>query len=196
MVKKQKQVLLSEKAFFSEPRARETTPMQATDRRSVGRALGHGRPTVPDKWSVVSLMFQIVFIELAKFGKKLKKIDDILELWLYLIKNAQYLEAVAMKVLVGKNPAMKETLAELEKVSIDPELLSAEEARRKALSDYNSNIEAARAKGKAKGITEGEAKGRTAGKIEIAKKLLMEGYKVSEVSKLTGLSEEELRELV
>ncbi len=47
---------------------------------------------------------------------------------------------------------MKETLAELEKVSIDPELLSIEEARRKALRDYNSNIEVARAEGKVEGI--------------------------------------------
>ncbi len=49
---------------------------------------------------VVSLMFQIVFIELAKFAKELKKIDDILELWLYLIKNAQYLGAVDREILL------------------------------------------------------------------------------------------------
>ncbi len=177
--------------------------MQATDRRSVCRALGHGRPTVPDKWSVVSLMFQMVFIELPKFGKDLKKIDDILELWLYLIKNAQFLEDTDMKVLVGKNPAMKEALDALEQASIDPELLSAEEARRKALRDYNSNIEAARAKGiaegEAKGRAEGIEKGIEKGRAEAirmtALNLLKNGVSAAVIAKVTGLLEEEIEKI-
>ncbi len=141
-------------------------------------------------------LFQMVFIELPKFGKELKKIDDILEPWLYLIKNAESLDDVAIKILVGKNPAMKETIDILEQVSIDPELLSAEEARRKALRDYNSNIKAARVEGKAEGVAEGEARGEAKGKAEIAKKLLARGHKVSEISEITGLSQEELQKLI
>ena len=53
-----------------------------------------------------------------------------------------------VKVLVENNPVMKETLKVLEKVSIDPVLLGAEEARRKALSDYNTNIEVAKNRGR------------------------------------------------
>ena len=57
-----------------------------------------------------------------------------------------------MKVLIENNPVTKETLNVLEKVSIDPALLGAEEARRKALSDYNTNIEATENRSRVEGM--------------------------------------------
>ena len=46
-----------------------------------------------------------------------------------------------MKSLVEKNPIMEETIDILKEISLDPKILSAEEARLKALRDYNSHIE-------------------------------------------------------
>ena len=66
--------------------------------------------------------FQMVFFELPKFTKELKKVDDNLELWLYLIKNTSSLDEDKMRIIVDKSPSMQETLGELKKISIDPEL--------------------------------------------------------------------------
>ncbi len=122
----------------------------------------------------------MTFLELPKFTKSLLEADDGLELWLYLIKNSQYLTEAAMKILVEKKRVMEETLEELGKISLDPAIFSAEEYRRKALSDYNSLMADSYHEGKAEGMA------------KIAKKLLARGDTVSEVSELTGLSEKEL----
>ena len=90
------------------------------------------------------------------------------------------------------------------------------QAREKGLRDYNSRFYAAkeegieigilkgRAEGKAEGKAEGEQigilKGKTEGKreaeLEMARKLLAEDDDLARVSKITGLSEEELQKLL
>ena len=134
--------------------------------------------------------FQMVFFELPKFTKNLEEIDDKLELWLYIIKHTPSLDEAAMRTIVDKNPIMKETLRDLRTLSIDPELLSIEEARRKARLDYNTNMLVSREMGRA----EGEAKGKAEGKIESARVMLKKDYPLEEVSEITGLSLEQLRD--
>ena len=115
-----------------------------------------------------------------------------------------------MRTIVDKNPVMQETLQELRGLSIDPQLLSIEEMRRKAKLDYNTNMLVSRemgraegeAKGRAEGKAEGEAKGRAEGKaeglaaskMESARVMLENHYPLEEISKITGLSPEQLRE--
>ena len=101
---------------------------------------------------------------------------------------------------------MQETLQELRGLSIDPQLLSIEEMRRKAKLDYNTNMLVSRemgraeglAEGEAKGLAEGEAKGRAEGlaasKMESARVMLENHYPLEEISKITGLSPEQLSE--
>lgn len=131
---------------------------------------------------ILTDLLQMVFIELPKFNQELKKIDDSLGSWLYLIKNAPVLKEADMKILVERNPVMRETLDVLGRISIDPKLLSAEEARRKALSDYNTNIKAA------------EDRGIEKGKLEDARAMLEDGLLVEKVAQYTNLTEEQLRE--
>ena len=126
--------------------------------------------------------FQMVFFELPKFTRRLEEIDDKLELWLYVIKHTSSLDEAAMRIIVDKNPIMKKTLGELQELSIDPELLSIEEMRRKGKRDYDTMMEVQLAKGEAKG------------KIESARAMLENDYPLQEVSKITGLSPEQLRE--
>ena len=166
--------------------------------------------------------FQMVFFELPKFTRTLDETDDKLELWLYIMKHTPSLDEVAMRTIVDKNPVMQETLQELRGLSIDPQLLSIEEARRKAKLDYNTNMlvsrEMGRAEGevkgreegkaegraegeakgreegKAEGLAEGEAKGLAASKMESARVMLENHYPLEEISKITGLSPEQLSE--
>ncbi len=149
---------------------------------------------------VLTEKLDMTFLELPKFTKGLLEAGNGLELWLYVMKHSQSLTEEAMKILVEKKRVMEETLEELGKLSLDPAIFSAEEYRRKALSDYNSlmadSYHEGIAEGKAEGMAEGEIRGEARGKAEIAKKLLVEGYKIAEISRLTGLSEEELRKLI
>ena len=112
-----------------------------------------------------------------------EKVDDNLELWLYIIKNTSLIDEDKMRIIVDKNPAMRETLGELKQLSIDPEVLSLEEMRRKSRMDYESTI----AESKAEGIEKGKA--------EVAKAMLAEGEPISKITRWTGLPEEEISKL-
>ena len=162
---------------------------------------------------------QMVFFELPKFEKSLEKVDDNLELWLYIIRNTSSLNKDKMRIIADKNPAMQETLEELKRISIDPELLSLAEARRKAERDYNSMMHdkfragkaegiaegetRGKAEGKAEGIAEGIAEGETRGKAEgiaegiaeVAEAMLIKGHSIPDIAQVTGLSEKELEKL-
>ena len=50
-------------------------------------------------------------------------------------------------------------------------------------------------KGKIEGLKEGEEKGIEKGKIEDAKKMLAEGFDVALITKITGLTVEEIEKL-
>ena len=143
--------------------------------------------------------FQMMFFELPKFEKHLREIDDNLELWLYVIKNTSLLDEDKMRMIVDKNPAMQETLGELKQLSLDPEILSLEEMRRKSRMDYESTMadrEArGEARGKTEGIAEGEARGKTESMEKVAKAMFMEGDSIPKIAKVTGLSEKELGKL-
>ena len=116
-----------------------------------------------------------------------EKVADNLELWLYIIKNTPSLDEDKMRIIVDKSPSMQETLGELKKISIDPQLLSLEEARRKAELDYNSRL--------GDSFRAGEKKGMEKGMEKVAKTMLAEGEPISKISKVTGLSKEEIIKL-
>ena len=138
---------------------------------------------------VLTDIFQMVFIELPKFQKELEKIDDIFEIWLYLMNNSSSLEDKEMKSLVEKNPIMEETIDILKEISLDPKILSAEEARLKALRDYNSHIEDAIEQGIEKGIEKGIEQGAK------ASQMFSQGKSTVEIIKETGLTKEQLKAL-
>ena len=127
--------------------------------------------------------FQMMFFELPKFEKTLEKVDDNLELWLYIIKNTSSIDEEEMRIIIDRNPAMQETLGEIKQLSIDPEVLSIEEMRRKSRMDYESTIAEAKTEGMEKGME------------KVAKAMLIEGEPVSKIAKWTGLSEEEINKL-
>ena len=61
--------------------------------------------------------------------------------------------------------------------------------------DYINEIETARENGEIKGRAEGEAKGRAEGKASVAASMIKEGLDMQLISKLTGFSLEELKNL-
>lgn len=78
-----------------------------------------------------------------------------------------------------EEPAIKKALTTLEFLSQDREARELYEARQKAIHDWNSNIHGAREEGKK----------------EVAQKMLTEGMEVNLISRLTGLTPEEINRL-
>ena len=138
--------------------------------------------------------FQMLFFELPKFDRRLDKLENNLELWLYIMKprvtsdEAAYctLDEAEMRTIIDKNPVMEETFKVWRELSVDPEILSLEEARRKGQLDYNTNMLVSRA--------EGRAEGKAEGKIESARVMLEKEYPLQEISEITGLTPEQLRD--
>ena len=102
-----------------------------------------------------------------------------------------------------ENKNIKKAIDELEQVSGNARLRRIAELKEKYIRDEQSSIEYAQdegfkhgeAKGKAIGRAEGEAKGRNERNIEIAKNMLKENSSIEFISKVTGLSQEEIENL-
>ena len=112
-----------------------------------------------------------------------------------------------VKEAMEKNKEIKKAQEELEYLSGDEEARRIAELREKAIRDEITNLEGARAEGKALGKTEGEVigeeRGRKIGEIkgmkkektEIAKKMKEENIPMKQIEKITGLTKEEIENL-
>ena len=117
------------------------------------------------------------------------------------IKDEEELEKYSKKM---NNAIIKESVDNLKRLNSDAAFvygLTPEEdemlvrntrdelVRREALAEGE-------AKGKAEGLDEGKAEGKAEGKTEIAINLLKENYPIEKIIKVTGLSEEEIKNLM
>ncbi|MBB6019762.1 putative transposase/invertase (TIGR01784 family) [Paenibacillus sp. JGP012] len=109
--------------------------------------------------------------------------------WLLFLKG---IDTSNWEVLAMNEPMLKKAMDTLEFLSHDAATRMAYDARMKALSDEKSMIEGARAEGAAKGRLEGLREG----KQEMARELLALGVDMSAIAKASGLSEEEIRNLL
>ena len=96
---------------------------------------------------------------------------------------------------MAKNEKIKEAKSELEKLEMSAEDRELYELRLKAIRD-EINI---RESGYTDGMRDGEEKGKKQGELqkslEIAKNMLKENMPIEVISKLTGLSQEEIEKL-
>lgn len=90
-----------------------------------------------------------------------------------------------------EDQVLKKAIDEWERVSQDPEVLLAYEARRKALLDEKSALKRAEKKGK----QEGREEGREEAIKTMAIGMIQEGIASNVISKLTGLTIEEIEKL-
>ena len=123
------------------------------------------------------------FIELPKFRKKNPDISSKLDQWLWLICG----EEEKIKMAKNENEKIKEAKSELEKLEMSAEDRELYELRLKAIRDEINIRES--------GYTDGMKDGEEKGKKEIAKNMLKENMPIEVISKLTGLSQEEIKRL-
>ena len=138
-------------------------------------------------------------IELPKLPEKLKEEDSLL-LWAKFI-NAERKEEFDM--LAEKSPYINSAYQHLQVISQDKEKRLEYEAREKAVRDHNQMMKEARERGMQEemregireGMQEGRREGRQEGIIEVAENFIKLGLGTAEISKGTGLSENEIEDL-
>ncbi len=134
--------------------------------------------------------FGLVIVELNKFNKNHLELVDMTDRWCYIIKHSAELTAEQVKHL-SQDGETKMALKHLEKVSKENReywnaiLLERQEWERHVRKqEIMEEV-------KAEGLAEGKVKRDH----EIALNMLQENYEVSEISKLTGLSVDEIKQL-
>ena len=131
----------------------------------------------------------IHIIEIPKFHLELDSIQNPLDYWVYLLKEAVNIKGEQMKTLQKKNPKIKKAINKLKFVSHDKESRELYEARLKTELDYKARFAFQLQKMREEGIQEGIERGIEKGKVETAKQLLAWGMKREQICKITGLKD-------
>ena len=132
-------------------------------------------------------MVKYYIIELPKFKKKKPKVADLLEKWLYVIGGDRKM----MEECKKENEEIKEAVEQLTQMSADEYERELYEIRERSRLTYNTEMYEARRKGLEEGIEEGKKQDRK----EIAKKMKEKGTDITYIIEITGLTEEEIKEL-
>ena len=125
---------------------------------------------------VFSDKLNFIYLEMPKFNKKIDELETRFEKWLYVIKNLHKLDRIPEKLKESIFLQLFET-AEISKFS-QQEYREYEDSL-KYYRDLKNSLDTAKEE-------------RT---IEIAKKMILKGMKVSLISEMTGLTKKEINEL-
>ena len=129
------------------------------------------------------------FIELPKFRRTHPSLDEKLNQWLAFLDDY---DKELVRMAEKKNPTLKKARAEVTYLTGDEAVKRMEFLHEKWEMDRISDINHA----KEEGIKLGEKLGEKAGRIKTAKRFLEQGVDVEIVIKATGLTKEEVEELV
>ena len=128
--------------------------------------------------------FSFSFIELPKFNKsRIEELVNIVEKWCYFFKYASNTSEEDLQRLIGSDLVIQQAYEALNQFNWNEQELIAYEQEIKrirdnrAASDYQYD------------------KGKSEGKIEIAKTMLSKNYSISDISSITGLSADEIEKL-
>ncbi len=142
---------------------------------------------------------RIVFVELSRFQREylseLNNMFDFRDLWCYILKRSKSISKRECEILSNKGEEMKRAVEHLRGLSQDEVLRREEEAREKFLMDQRAEKAYAFDEGMEKGMQKGMEKGRAEGMEEVALNMLKSNFKLSVISKITGLSEAEIEKL-
>ncbi len=122
-----------------------------------------------------------VYLEMPKFNKNIKELENNFEKWMYVIRNLNKLDRIPEELKDGIFLRLFE-VAEIAKFT--PAEVRNYEDSLKAYRDLKNSIDTAR--------EEGEIKGKIEGKTEIAKNLKNKGFALTEIAEITGLAKEDI----
>ena len=150
--------------------------------------------------SMFSDKLRFIYLSLPFFDKSEKECETGFEKWIYVLKYMEVLERLPFT-------AQKKIFDHLAKLA-DVRCLSSEEQEKydesiKAVDDYYSGLYGSYVEGEEKGIAKGRVEGRAEGRAEgelskgltVARNLLAIGMSWPQIMQITGLTEEQLRQL-
>ncbi|MES2615130.1 MAG: Rpn family recombination-promoting nuclease/putative transposase [Bdellovibrionota bacterium] len=129
--------------------------------------------------------FEAYFFELPKLKENCYTHSSKREQWMSFLKNPQ---KENLRKLAMQNQGIARAVESLEILSHDPNARIAYETRRKAIMDYESGLLASRLEGRLEGLVEGKIEAL----VEVAKNLKSIGTPYDVITKVTGLSKEEI----
>lgn len=141
---------------------------------------------------VLTDVLEIHFIELPKFCKEKPDIKDALHRWLLFLAEPKEEVLDMIEAIDGKIGKATKVLNWL---SSDPETVRLSELREKAIWDEVSRMNGAKAEGRQEGREEGKQEGRQEEQINIARRMLVKGLSIEQISDVTGLSVDEVQKL-
>lgn len=142
--------------------------------------------TVADKHrdKIINKLITYYYIELPKFRNKKVSLDNKVNQWLTFIDSK---DEGRIGEAMSKNENLKKANEELEVLSADEEARELAEFRESSLREMASAIRYGQDKGK--------TEGRNERNIEIAKSMLKENIDINVISKVTGLSKDEIEKI-
>ena len=162
-----------------------------TDRKSaISEALMTFQPNKEDKYEILTDNIRIIYLELNKYKIDDKNINDKLTKWVDFLTNPIDLE---IKTIEDKD--IEKARKTLDYISSSDEERLIIDKIVEGRNDYYSAKNIAREEGIEIGREEGLKEGLNKGKIEIAKNMLKKGYKIDDISELSGLSIKEVEDL-
>ncbi|GAB6089536.1 Rpn family recombination-promoting nuclease/putative transposase [Spirochaeta dissipatitropha] len=133
---------------------------------------------------VLTEHLQIHFIEVPKNHREhASDVKDKLDGWIFYFENEGNIEEDQMTVLLKDNPAIGKAHRVYKDFTANDELMDMAEAREKWRRDVDSRLHNA----KLEGIQQA--------RIEDARKMRDRGFSIEDIADITGLSEEEIRDL-
>jgi predicted transposase/invertase (TIGR01784 family) len=133
---------------------------------------------------------ELIFIELPKFNKMEEQLSDIIDKWIYFIKNAGSLEYIPETLSIV--PELSHAFAIANEAGLTLEEQEAQWKRKDFIMLQKGSVEFA----EKKGLEKGREEGREEGKIEVARRLIDKGMSVEEAVEIAGVSVELLRSRV
>ena len=150
--------------------------------------------------TIFSDKLRFIYLSLPFFDKSEEECETGFEKWIYVLKYMEVLERLPFT-------AQKKIFNHLAKLA-DVRCLSSEEQEKydesiKAVDDYYSGLYGSYVEGEEKGIAKGRVEGRAEGRAEgelskgltVARNLLAIGMSWPQIMQITGLTEEQLRQL-
>jgi hypothetical protein len=133
-------------------------------------------------------ILNFVYITLPKFNKKLEEITNRLDYWLYILRHSKEMKS---QPEIFREEIFDELFEDIEVEQLSEEKMEAYRSSELRYEDLYNYTNYAKKEGRMEGLLEGEIKS----KIEISKKLQEMRMPISEISKITGLTQKQILNL-
>ena len=135
---------------------------------------------------------KICCLELKKFAKEEAELKDMLDKWIYFLKEAPNLE---VRPSILEEEVFVQAFEKAKTSNLTPEEKEIYDAAKIAATDKKGMIEQALEDGLQKGLQKGRQKGREEEREQVALRMIENGFNVEDICKLTDLSLKEVENM-